>query len=59
MAQRDREIASLNIQLATFKTENDELLKERLERKKEFGRMDEIKASLAAKQQAVESLEAS
>ena len=35
------------------------MLKECLERKKEFGRLDEIKASLAAKEQAVASLEAS
>lgn len=35
------------------------MLKERLERKKEFGRLDEIKASLAAKEQTVASLEAS
>ena len=41
----------MSIQLATFKTENDELLKERLDKKKEYRRLEEIKAQLAAKEE--------
>ena len=48
----------MSIQLATFKTENDELLKERLDKKKEYRRLEEIKAQLAAKKKLYDSLAA-
>ena len=49
----------MSIQLAKFKTENDELLKERLETKKEYRRLEEIKAQLAAKEEENAALTAS
>lgn len=49
----------MSIQLATFKTENDELLKEKLEKKKEYRRLEEIKAQLAAKEEENAALTAS
>ena len=49
----------MSIQLATFKTENDELLKERLDKKKEYRRLEEIKAQLAAKEEENPALTAS
>lgn len=48
----------MSIQLATFKTENDELLKERLD-KKEYRRLEEIKAQLAAREEENAALTAS
>lgn len=59
IGKKEAEIESLSIQLATFKTENDELLKERIEKKKEFRRLDEIKEQLAAKEQENEALSVS
>lgn len=59
IGKKEAEIESLSIQLATFKTENDELLKERIEKKKEFRRLDEIKEQLAAKEQENEVLSVS
>lgn len=55
--EKEKEIESLRIQIATFQSENDQLLTERLQFRKDFDNIERMRQENEKKQRQIESLE--